>query len=216
MLSIATTLALLITRLRAAIGTHLGRESRVQPPVWIGTTLYAPRIDPKAPPKLPHEVWTLLWHRLARLSERFAALHAKWQQNRLPTPRIRPKRPRPAPTTPRLRLPAQFGWMNRRIPECAPPAGMLEALVRDPATRTFVEAAPQAARLLRPLCHAIGIRQPDWLALPRRKRQPRPHRPRPPLPPTDRPLLLAALMPGDPPLQPYVLAAAKAVRKSGH
>jgi hypothetical protein len=212
MLSVATTLALLITRLRAAIGTHLGRESRVQPPVWIGTTLYAPRIDPKAPSKLPHEVWTLLWQRLGRLSERFTALHTKWRQNRLPTPRIRPKRPRPAPTTPRLRLPGQFGWVNRRIPECAPPAGMLDALVRDPATKTFVEAAPQAARLLRPLCHAVGIRQPDWLALPRRKRKPRPRPPRPQARPSFAALLRA--IPPDRPLQPYVLAAAKAARKN--
>jgi hypothetical protein len=215
MLSIATTLALLITRLRAAIGTHLGREARVQPPVWIGTTLYAPRIDPKAPSKLPEPIWSLLWRRLGRLSERFTALHTKWQQNRLPTPRVRPNRPRTSPNTPRPRLPGQFGWVNRRIPECAPPAGMLEALVRDPATRNFVEAAPQAARLLRPLCHAAGVRQPDWLALPRRPRKPRPKRPAPPRPPTDRPLLLAALLPGDPPLQPYVLAAAKAARKFG-
>ena len=212
MLSIATTLALLITRLRAAIGTHLGREARVQPPVWIGTTLYAPRPDPKAPSKLPEPVWSLLWLRLARLSARFTALHTKWRENRLPTPRIRPKRPSPTPTTPRLRLPEEFGWVNRRIPECAPPAGMLDALVRDPGTRAFVAAAPQAARLLRPLCHAIGIKQPDWLALPRRTRRPRPRRPG-----TARPSFAALLraIPPDRPLQPYVLAAAKAARKFG-
>ncbi len=41
-----------------------------------------------------------------------------------------------------------------------------------------MQATPQAARLLRPLCHALGVDQPAWLNRPPR---PRPAR-KPPKP----------------------------------
>jgi hypothetical protein len=160
---------------------------------------------------LPEPVWTLLYLRLGRLLARFAALHAKWRANALPRPRApRPSRPRPRPATPPLRLPRAFAWVNHRIPECAPPTGLLKQLLHaEPELRRFVADAPSAGRLLRPLCQALGLRQPDWLRLPPRPRRPRPQ---PPRPPRERPLALTDPRLG---LQPYVIAAVRHGRKSG-
>jgi len=214
MLTITARLTWIVTQLRTAIGVVLAREARVQPVVWIGAQAFAPRIPPNQPPKLPAETWILLWNRAGRILTRFQTLHDRWRENRLPTPRP-PRAARlaapPAPPSPPVpRLPRTFGWVNRRIPESDPPTGQLDALLREPATRDFVQAAPQAGRLLRPLCHALGIRAPDWLQRPRRPRKPRPTRPPRPRPPSHAALLAA--IPKDRPLQPYVLAAARASR----
>jgi hypothetical protein len=99
------------------------------------------------------------------------------------------------------RLPRARGWITRRIPEAGPSAGWLEYLLQQPHTQDFVQAAPQAARLLRPLCHALAVDQPAWLQLP-----PRPRKPRKPRPPKPRRLKLT-----DPilKLRPYEIAAAR-------
>ena len=47
-----------------------------------------------------------------------------------------------------------------------------------PDTRALVEAAPQAGRLLRPLCRALAIDPPAWLRLPGTP-EPPPPRPSP-------------------------------------
>jgi hypothetical protein len=99
------------------------------------------------------------------------------------------------------RLPRGHGWVTRRIPEAGPSAGALHDLLQQPNTRDFVQAAPQAARLLRPLCRALGVDQTAWLKLPHRPRAPRKPRPAKPrrLKLTD-PILK---------LRPYEIAAAR-------
>jgi hypothetical protein len=62
--------------------------------------------------------------------------------------------------------------------------GHVYALLADPDTQALVAAAPQAGRILRPLCHTIGVELPDWLKLPKRPRKPRP--PKPPKPRKER------------------------------
>ena len=57
---------------------------------------------------------------------------------------------------------------------------MLDLLVQEPELRLFATEVPRAARLLRPLCHALGIRPPAELQLPPRPRRKRPPRPRAP------------------------------------
>lgn len=155
---------------------------------------------------MPIPSWALLQQRLTRIAARFQALFDRWQSNTLPTPRApRPSRTsRPAPHQ-ALRLPRAQGWVSRRIPEAAPAAGFLISLLQNPETRPFVQAAPQAGRMLRPLCRALGIPQPDWLKLPARPRPPRAPRPAKPRAPrlTDPELRL----------QPYVIAAARASKK---
>jgi hypothetical protein len=173
-------------------------------------------------PLLPGPVWTLLWLRLQRLGNRLTRLHDRWQAGTLPTPRPQTPPPRhgsvrpPPPQLPELpcpgfplvdsprRLPRGHGWLVRRIPQAGPSAGQLEYLLQQDHTRAFVQAAPQAGRLLRPLCTALGLPQPDWLKLPPRPRRPRKPRLRPQRP--DRPLPLTH---PDLKLRPYEIAAAR-------
>jgi hypothetical protein len=211
MLTITERLTWIVAQLRTALGVFAAREARPPQPVWIGATLYAPRVSAPALPVLPPEAWILFWNRLDRLLRRFHALHDRWRSNTLPAPRPpRPaKRPAcpPAAPHPRTRhpsLPRAFAWVNRRIPESSPSSGQLHTLLAEPDTRALVEAAPQAGRLLRPLCRALGVRPPPWLALPTRLRKPHPRAPRVARP--RRPSL------NDPALrlQDYVIAAARA------
>lgn len=118
-----------------------------------------------------------------RLVRRFAALHAKWKAGKLPAAGPAQRRaasPRPAdkPRTPSL-LPRTFAWLHRLFPESAPGgAEMMYPLLEDPELLALFAAAPQLGRILRPYCRMVGIRPPAWLALPRRKRAPRPPRDR--------------------------------------
>jgi hypothetical protein len=59
-------------------------------------------------------------------------------------------------------------------------ANFVNLMLQDPEARALAEAAPQAGRLFRPLCHMLGLDQPEWLRLPKRPRKPR--KPRPPKP----------------------------------
>ncbi|MCX7378518.1 MAG: hypothetical protein NTY94_17440 [Alphaproteobacteria bacterium] len=185
MRSITDHLTLLVDLLKRAIGVHLDRQARLRPHVpTMGLGIdYTPPQPPPGPAPLPQQAYELLWHRAHRIAHRFLALFARWQSNTLPTSRIRPKTTRKPTTRTTLRLPRAFGWANHRLPEAAPAAGYLEDLVINRAAelRPFLQAAPQAARLLRPLCTALGIRPPEYLALP-----PRPRKPRAPKPPKPR------------------------------
>jgi len=210
MSTIAEQFTRLVTILCAAIGIQVARQLRPPQPVWLGTKLYVPLVAPQKRPPLPASVWDILHRRLHRLSERFQALFDKWHHGRLPKPRPSPARrqQRPEPATPRIRLPRDFGWVNHRIPESAPPSGMLESLLLNEAdTSRFVAEAPQAGRLLRPLCQALGITQPEWLQRPRLPRKPHAKKPRP-----ERPWRLT-----DPRLrlEPPIIAAARAWKRKG-
>ena len=158
-----TRLVALLTSLRHAVAAFAARQDRVQT-TWIGAQAYRPIENPHQPAKIPGETWVLLWHRLNRLAARFQALFARWQTNTLPTPRIRASRP----YTPReyLRLPTTPGWINHRIAEAAPCAGTLDILLQHPELPKFLQQAPQAGRLLRPLCRALGRPTPNCLKLP--------------------------------------------------
>jgi hypothetical protein len=207
MLSLPATVATIVRLLHTAIGGFVARQARPRPIVWLGTRAFAELRPPQPLPALPNPAWALFQQRLARLATRFQALFDRWQSNTLPTPRA--PRARPASRAPQdaPRLPRAQGWVGRRIPEAAPPASFLISLLQNPETQSFVHAAPQAGRLLRPLCRALGIPAPDWLKLPRRPRpaRPRPDRPRPPRAPR--------LTDPDLGLQPYVIAAARASKK---
>ena len=84
----------------------------------------------------------------------------------------------------------------------------VELFLANPDTRALVEAAPQAGRILRPLCRGLNLTPPDWLRLPDRP-QPAPRE-------SAKPVSTAA--PPDPPrhdrpIPPYVPAAARAWKK---
>jgi len=116
--------------------------------------------------------------RLQRLADRFTSLVARFNAGklRLPDP-ARPALPRPTAAAPRTRwapdadsrLPGAFGWVQRLLPESSVwPATALGLLVEQPEVADLMAAAPQAGRILRPLCHMLGIRPPPALAVPPR------------------------------------------------
>ncbi len=106
----------------------------------------------------------LLWARLRRTALRFARLAEKVRTGTLPPPRRRLRSPRPVEPT-RLRLPRGFGWLERRLPQAASAASQLQHLLADPAMAELLAAAPQAGRLLRPLCQMLGVRPPPARSL---------------------------------------------------
>ena len=72
-------------------------------------------------------------------------------------------------------------WAGARVFELRGYASPLSHLLANPGMAPFLAACPQAGRLLRPLCHAIGADLPPCLmpvARPRLQRPPRPPRPR--------------------------------------
>jgi hypothetical protein len=146
---------------------------------------------PKNPSSVPLIV--LICHRLRRLSARFTRLVAAVREGRLaaPRPRARGQTPPPpaespvseadpvsAPAAPparkqRPRLPHGFGWMLRFGWQVAGGRSQFEHWLEDPEVAALLKEVPQAGRVLRPLCHMLGIRPGPLLSLPRRERPPR-------------------------------------------
>ena len=135
--------------------------------------------------------------RVSRLSARFVALVAAVRAGRFAARRpssgsdqipARKSRPQPVaedaqaamsglPVPPKpVRLPRGFGWMLRFGSAVACHRSQLEHwLLTNPELGQVLEAAPrEAGRILRPLCHMLGIVPPPALRLP-----PRPPRVRP-------------------------------------
>jgi hypothetical protein len=169
-----------------AVGAHLARQARGPMVVLLGSRYFA-QIEAPSPHKpIALDIWQLLARRALRLAARFRSLHARWAAGTLPAPR--PRQPQVsakagagASTTPRqpaLRLPRERGWINKRIPEAAPCGGNLQALLYLPECDRFVAEVPRAGRLLRPLCHALGVDLTPVLRLPTRAHTPRPPRSR--------------------------------------
>ena len=162
--------------------------------------------------------------RIRSFAVRFSALVARWQAGKLRPPRPGRRRaasadgpegtPHPGPpdqvrgqacpqgerekALPARLLPRAFAWLHRIFPESAPPAaGVLDSMLRnEPGMAEFVAAVPQAGRILRPCCRMLGLRPPEWLALPKRARRRRPARAREKSPPPHPP---AARVPPSPP-----------------
>ena len=121
----------------------------------------------------------LICQRLENFRKRFVALVARALAGPLPPPH--PPRDRPRKASPRKRpFPEPFGWLLKlgtwRV---APYKGQLEALLADPGMQELLRKAPQAGRLLRPLCRMLAL-EPDPAILPPPPK--RPPRARPPAP----------------------------------
>jgi len=123
-----------------------------------------------------------VWNRVRLLGERLIALAARVRSGRLPrsgaarhdtSPRlVRPAaqspqngegEERPAGGAAAVRLPREFGWLRQALPETAQFAGVLSYLLRDPETAALLERTPEAGRVLRPLCHLLGVKRPEFL-----------------------------------------------------
>jgi hypothetical protein len=129
-------------------------------------------------PQANRFVAALAWGRMRRLGERFARLKARLAAGTLRPPRARGDAEARAGDAGRERvrrpplpfLPRSFGWFARMVPGAGPVAQDFERLLAGPEMPVLMSAAPQAGRILRPLAHMLGIRQPAFLRLPRRTR----------------------------------------------
>ena len=110
----------------------------------------------------------LIGSRLRRLGARFAALAARHEAGKLRPARSRPRPPRPpaVPPRPPQPLPRGHAWLVRLVPESAAAASQLQYLLAEPEMAALFAAAPQAGRILRPLCRMLGVRPPAALRLP--------------------------------------------------
>ena len=184
--SLATLLTHILTGLRSAIAAHAARpdaESALIP--W-------PRPAEARPPRPqpPTALFTLAWAYIGRTARRLENLIARWHTNTLPkpqAPRLRPARTQDAAESGKPRLPRGRAWLAIAADyHTRGRASQLNHLIESPDFTDFLAAAPQATRLLRPLCHILGIA--PHLALPIRPRPPRirpPHpAPQPPAPPS--------------------------------
>lgn len=126
--------------------------------------------------------------RLRNTLVRLDRLALRWRQNRLRPPgkRIRVRDPRPSlpedPANPR-RTPGAQAWLIRLHQPLAQWRPRIELLLADPELVGLCQAAPQAGRLLRPLCRMWGIVPPPHIARRPAPRKPRPKQPPPPPPP---------------------------------
>lgn len=179
--TLATLLCAILSDITTAIGVFMDTRARIQPAVWIGTRLFVPAPPQPATPPVPSEILALARKRIARMAQRFARLYERWTTNTLPKPRpsqagqTRPERPRQPP------LPRRRAWLaggtDYRV---RGQIGRLRHLLAQPDAEAFMQAVPRAGRILRPLCHMLGIDLPAPIILPPRPRKPRPRPEKPP------------------------------------
>jgi len=142
--------------------------------------------------------------RILRTAQRLDRLIARWRAGADLTPRPRAPRSRLATPRPYAPNPRGHAWLVREHQQAAQFAPQVETFLARPDIRALAEAAPQAGRLLRPLCRMFGIAPPAWLRLPDRPR-PEPK----PIPPRPR-LTRDGLLPTDRPFPAYVRRAIRA------
>ncbi len=100
----------------------------------------------------------LLWSRLRRTVQRFVDLAGRYRAGTLRAPRPYSPAPGRRPPPPGPLLPRRFGWLVARVPEAAIYGEYLRQMLADPEMASLLEAAPQASRLLRPLCRMLAVR----------------------------------------------------------
>jgi hypothetical protein len=69
-------------------------------------------------------------------------------------------------------LPRTFAWLPKMLPWSggALLGGVESLLCNFPEMKAFAAQCPQVRRILRPICRMAGMKVPEWLALPRRRR----------------------------------------------
>jgi len=105
--------------------------------------------------------------RVRRLGERFAVLCARAGAGRRRARRAVAQNPdagRPRPSIVSPTMP----WLMRAVGAAVHCAEPLNRLLDDPEMAELVAAAPQAARILRPLCRMLGVKRPAYLRTARR------------------------------------------------
>lgn len=123
----------------------------------------------------------LIWIRLRRISTRVLRLAARIEAGPARPARPRrqrarhPQRPRPQRPPPPLRLPRGKGWLVRLMRMDAAAAGsQLRHLLNQPDMQALAAADPRMGRLLRPLCHMLGVTPTLEIAKPAATARPTP------------------------------------------
>ena len=175
---LAEWLALIMGPLQRAAGTRGNRDHAVVPLV------------------------NLLLARLRSLTRRFNALVARLDAGLPAPPRRQRATTRPARAAPDpgvLRLPRGRFWLIRLLPyEAASYGSQLKAMLADPQTAALLAAAPEAGRILRPLCRLLAVHPEGMLALPADRGKPEPRqrqvKPAPVAPPSAMAQMYAAYL----------------------
>ena len=122
-------------------------------------------------------VLSQVYWRIARRLSRLDRLVLQWHAGTVPRPRP-PRAARPTasnPAAPRPRIPDGHAMLIHLAQRTAQYRVDLEIFLDRPDTRALLRAAPQAGRILRPLCRILAVDLPAYLrAPPRPKPAPRP------------------------------------------
>jgi hypothetical protein len=169
---ISQTIEQAFSAIIAALGRFVGsrREARTK---WG---------DPIAP--LPTPLIVAVYARLININRRFQALMVQIRNGTLREPKVRrpeeaarrkvlraeraamdpppprkpPHRELPLAYGPMAPLPRDFGYVLRLVPwHAAPLANQMRILLARPEMAEMIAATPRLQRLLRPLCHMLGI-----------------------------------------------------------
>ena len=148
-----------------------------------------------------------IYNRIGQAALRFEKLVARWKAGTLPKPRVRTARPAKADPPPRKPLPFYIprgrAWLQRalnhyEVDGCRLINGCRSQFLHHlaaPEMREFLQAAPQARRILNPFCRMLGMNldAPYGVPLP-------PAPPAPPAPRPRRPRQSPPPTPPDPPI----------------
>lgn len=137
-LDLSQRLTFIVQALRNSLASRAGRDRTLAPLVLV------------------------LWPYLHRLALRFEALLVRVREGgaahgirpfaAAPPAPHRPKPPRLKPC-----FPGSFAWLIRLVPDVAQFGGPLRYLLADPEFAALLAVAPQAGRILRPLCRMLAI-----------------------------------------------------------
>lgn len=133
--------------------------------------------------RLPAWLVKIIYARLTRTIDLFAAIVAKDRANptlKPPAPaRIGP--PRPTPDSAPARPPHQFAWLIRLVPPNLTQGNAasngrihIQSLLSDPELQSLIARNPAAGGIFRTLCHMLVIPTPPILRRPKQPRSPRP------------------------------------------
>ena len=99
-----------------------------------------------------------VWGRIGRIGARLERLIALWRAGMLPAARVRRGRVPGTPVNKPISVfPATPAWLLVAVREAAPFGARLETLLSEAECEAFLAAAPQARRLLKPLCRMLGV-----------------------------------------------------------
>jgi hypothetical protein len=118
----------------------------------------------------PHliPIVALFWNRLGRVTRRFERLMALLAAGHLPQPRPQPGRT--APTRPKPPIPTAKGWLVRIMLHDGGACGSrIQHLMSQPGFSELLAICPAVGRVLRPLCHMLGLPNPTPRPRPARK-----------------------------------------------